>query len=847
MSSVAAHVMPRQRIVQALQKALDEHCLVVVTAPPGYGKSTAAREMLAETAKRVILLEAKPSWRNKAHMWNALFQRLEEQGLVDMASFREMGQPRDEATLYQALRLCGKDLACQPTLLVLDDYQYAASPQVDAFVESLAREEIPGLNILLLSREKPGLALERLQAGGQAQVFGPDFLAFTREEARELFAGAGQNAPGQNAPGQHAPGLADPDLADKAWEFSEGWVAALRLCIHSYAENGVLEPVAPVDTLLEENFFSDREKDYRKLLLQLSLLGAFTPAQAALLTGNPEAPRLLRELYDRNAFLSYTPEGDSYSIHNLFRSFLAERLRERSLPECRDIDYEGLYRRAGECCLENREQLRAIGFFAQAGRDADLLRILEIFASPAEDLFILLDPDGLADIIESIPLALRCQGLAGYLGFLHKFMLRADRRRAEAMLEKFLRQGLDHCALSPEQREHARGGIEIIQAARRFNDLRAVCDHYRAAVALLHGGPSRLVDQNLFWTFYCPHSALLYHRKPGAYKEMLDLVREKTGYLERFSDRADAGDQELALAEYHLERGDTGKVPRPLLKAEYRAVEAKQLSALLAVRFTRARMYLAEGRPARAWQEMDSLLPILREKENPLLQREYKLCRGYLACICNRAEDIPVWLLDRDKLPPTGNIQRSAFLLLVRGKVLMHYRQWTRLETFAEETEKRMIALESVFGRLHALLWLAVAATHGDRRGLARPEALFARARDLAGPDHIVTTLAEYGRHLYPLLQRLVNFQPGDKELLALCHRTKKYTRMGAAKKSVLTLREQDILEKAATGASNRDIGRELGLSPGSVANALGRIYAKLGAGSRLEAVRKWYMDEKSQ
>lgn len=41
MSSVAAHVMPRQRIVQALQKALDEHCLVVVTAPPGYGKSTA--------------------------------------------------------------------------------------------------------------------------------------------------------------------------------------------------------------------------------------------------------------------------------------------------------------------------------------------------------------------------------------------------------------------------------------------------------------------------------------------------------------------------------------------------------------------------------------------------------------------------------------------------------------------------------------------------------------------------------------------------------------------------------------------------------------------------------------
>lgn len=49
--------------------------------------------------------------------------------------------------------------------------------------------------------------------------------------------------------------------------------------------------------------------------------------------------------------------------------------------------------------------------------------------------------------------------------------------------------------------------------------------------------------------------------------------------------------------------------------------------------------------------------------------------------------------------------------------------------------------------------------------------------------------------------------------------------------------REREILQLLASGASNAGIARSLHLSPNTIRNHLARIYARLGARSRLEAV----------
>lgn len=52
-----------------------------------------------------------------------------------------------------------------------------------------------------------------------------------------------------------------------------------------------------------------------------------------------------------------------------------------------------------------------------------------------------------------------------------------------------------------------------------------------------------------------------------------------------------------------------------------------------------------------------------------------------------------------------------------------------------------------------------------------------------------------------------------------------------------LTARELEVLKRAATGSRNKEIGRELGLTEGTVKMYLHSIYQKLGVSNRMEMV----------
>jgi NarL family two-component system response regulator LiaR len=64
------------------------------------------------------------------------------------------------------------------------------------------------------------------------------------------------------------------------------------------------------------------------------------------------------------------------------------------------------------------------------------------------------------------------------------------------------------------------------------------------------------------------------------------------------------------------------------------------------------------------------------------------------------------------------------------------------------------------------------------------------------------------------------------------------FVRNEAALRSLkLTRQEVRVLEKLASGRSNKEIGRDLGLSPNTVKTHLANLFGKLGASRRTEAV----------
>lgn len=52
-----------------------------------------------------------------------------------------------------------------------------------------------------------------------------------------------------------------------------------------------------------------------------------------------------------------------------------------------------------------------------------------------------------------------------------------------------------------------------------------------------------------------------------------------------------------------------------------------------------------------------------------------------------------------------------------------------------------------------------------------------------------------------------------------------------------LTARQMDVLRMLASGGSNKEIARAMGISPGTVKNHLNSIFTKMGAANRVQAV----------
>ena len=78
-----------------------------------------------------------------------------------------------------------------------------------------------------------------------------------------------------------------------------------------------------------------------------------------------------------------------------------------------------------------------------------------------------------------------------------------------------------------------------------------------------------------------------------------------------------------------------------------------------------------------------------------------------------------------------------------------------------------------------------------------------------------------------------------DNVMLSVSRRTLNRMLHATATKLLLSSRELEVLQMLAEAKSNREISRQLNISDGTVKRHLTNLYAKLGASSRLDAVRR--------
>jgi LuxR family transcriptional regulator, maltose regulon positive regulatory protein len=231
-------MVPRGRLVRRLVASRDIP-IVLVVAPPGYGKST----LLAEWAARD----------DRPFAWIALAPDAVEDGIGE------------------AMRLVDE---AEPSVIVVDDAQIGDAASVRRLV--LAAQRLPASTTLALaSRTAPSAPIGRLRAHHLVLEIGERELAMTGLEAARLLAATGLEL--------------DSGQLDRLVERTAGWPAPLYLAGLAIAE----QPDA--DRAIADFSGADRlVADY----LRTELLDSLTDRQRTFLRRSSVLPRLSGPLCD---------------------------------------------------------------------------------------------------------------------------------------------------------------------------------------------------------------------------------------------------------------------------------------------------------------------------------------------------------------------------------------------------------------------------------------------------------------------------------------------------------------------------------------------------------------------
>lgn len=816
--------LPRPDLAKQVLQAIGEHALTVVAAPMGYGKTTLYRTIV-EALETNVWFYSVPAGRHEApFLWHDMIGFFERQGLSAAAELRRLGFPSTPSRFGQALDILRT--LTTPACFIFDDYHHVTDPAVHDFWEKIVRAAIPGIHVVLFSRVRPDMNVEELRIKGLAAIFDQKLLAFSREETEAYYRLHKVRNFAQ--------------AADESQCYSEGWPAALWLCLQSWKACGRVIPSPDIEALLADTVFSAYDADEQTCLMRLSVMENFTEGDAQRLSSVPRLLARLRTFRERNAFLSYDAKTGRYQFHSIFRDFL-----HKELAAAEHIDKPPLYREAGECCLERGERMSALRHLLRAGRVDDCARLLDIFLLPGYPRDVAYSYEEIFAAVSSLPWEACLQNPLGYLSFIANSLSACNDLRAVALLNEAEERFLSTPVFPHSLRKRVQGELMVIRGLMSFSDLRSIEGIYTEAWLLLRG-PSVLHSMDPVWNYGSPCGSFLAVNKAGEYADIAKTVEQVWAVYVRLSDGIGKGAGTVVEAERLLEQGNFAEAVAMLERILPAEGDLKQMASALTASFGLARYHMASGKGEEAVSMLERLRSDVERADILDFFDCLDLALGYVFACLGRLDSIPQWLRDGEIDDPAHSWAPFVFgfSLTVYGRALLLKGEYKELENVALRIPGSTEPLESLLGTIHSNVLLAIATwrTRGRTAGLPH----LRKALELSRPDGIVLSLAEYGGHIVPLLRQLKRTGYDDdehlKKVLTQAERMARLTDYPGRKHTdgLLTPREQEFMQCVVSGMSNPAIAKSRGVAEVTVVKALSHAYVKLGAANRAEAARRF-------
>ena len=858
----------RPRLVTRLGEGRDRPALTLVSAPAGFGKTTLLAEWLGGT-ERTAWFSIDAGANDPPVFWAYVIRAFQSvaPGVGETATSILGTSPASVEPVIAAL-LNDLDALDGDVELVLDDYHVVESAEVHEGMTFLVEHLPPNVHVVIASRADPPLPLPRLRARGELVEIRAADLRFTGDEAAAYF---------NDAMGL-ALGADDVAALDGR---TEGWIAALQLAALSMqGRDDVAAFIASftgddrfvVDYLVEE-VLERQPAAVREFLLRTSVLTRLTGPLCDAVTGGRDGKAMLETLERANLFLVPLDDQRSwYRYHHLFGDMLRARLLDEGPDVVRD-----LHRRASAWYADRDDRPEAI---THAMRGEDFERAAELIELAAPYLRRTRQEATLRRWLEGIPEHLFAARPVLSVALAGARMATGDASGVESLL-RGVEPWLDAQA----------GDAPVVYDEEEFARLPAQVAVYRAGLALLAGDVAGTVWHATRVLSLAEPSD---HLRRGSASALLGLARWTAGDLDtagnRYADAmrsltaagyvSDALGCALAVADIQLALGRLGDATRtfedrlglardrPGLRGvadmhvglAETALERHELDAAAAHLQAAAelgehaglpqhpyRRRVAAARLRHAEGDLDAALALLDEAEVvyntdfspsvqpiPALRARVHVAKGDVDAAMRWADGAGLGAADEPRYLREFEHVTLARVLLARGDPVAAAGLAERLLAAADEGGRVRTAIE-----LLVLRALALDAC-GDR---AAAVATLTEALARAEPEAYVRVFALEGKVLAPLLQAVTaggaaGRQHAQRVLAAMTTPAVAAPRRGVLVDD-LSSRELDVLRLLRSDLSGPEIARELVVSLNTVRTHTKNIYAKLGATTRREAVRR--------
>jgi LuxR family maltose regulon positive regulatory protein len=299
-------IIKRPRLTKLLDEA--DARIILLIAPAGYGKTTLAREWTSQRGRRALWYRARTGASDVAVVARGLSVALAPLSPSIERSVREMlaalSTPEDEPEAIADLLAAELDGWPIGTWLVIDEYELAPQGAPMKLVERFV--QISGAGVLITSRERPRWIEPRDLLYGDAFELRQAALSMTLDEASRVLESATQVPAGLVA------------LAD-------GWPAVIGLAA---LLPGVVNPTSDVQSALfdyvAQELFDGLDPDVQRHLVLLSVPSTLSHTTVRAVAGE-NADRVLRDSV--RAGLT-TIRDHEIEIHPLCRAFLGRKLMD---------------------------------------------------------------------------------------------------------------------------------------------------------------------------------------------------------------------------------------------------------------------------------------------------------------------------------------------------------------------------------------------------------------------------------------------------------------------------------------------------------------------------------------